>query len=242
MPASRPLTALAGTTLLVAIAGCSSTSSQSGTTTYEVKAGDTTCNVEKTTFAAGNVAFKVENTGSDVTEVYVYGKQGAEFSKIMGEVENIGPGTSRDFTVSLDPGRYQVACKPGMSGDGVRTDITVTGDAAAGTSTQESDESYDRELEFSVAPSGSVRSPSGSSSATTGERIEFKLRNDSTQEHYLELLDPDGDQAGIAEAEGGEEAEFVAELSDSGHYTVSIYADGRQEQATISTLSVRRVS
>lgn len=125
MPVSRPVTAAAGALLLVTIAGCGSTSSESGTTTYDVKAGDTTCALDKTTFAAGTVAFKVENTGSDVTEVYVYGKVAGAFTKIMGEVENIGPGTSRTFTVSLRPGRYQVACKPGMSGDGIRTDITV---------------------------------------------------------------------------------------------------------------------
>jgi iron uptake system component EfeO len=239
MPMPRSVVAVASAAVLVPLAGCSSTSSGSGTTTYDVEAGDTTCNVEKTTFAAGTVAFKVENIGSDVTEVYVYGKEGADFTQIMGEVENIGPGTSRDFTVSLDPGDYQVACKPGMTGDGIRTDITVTGKSGSGTSTQESDESYDRELEFTVASSGSVQAPAGSSSASTGERIEFKLHNGSTKEHYLELLDPDGQRAGMAVADGGENAEFVAELAQSGDYTVSIYADDEQGQATTSTLSVR---
>lgn len=136
MSVSRSATTVAGAVLFLFIAGCSSTSTGSGSTTYDVKAGDTTCGVEKTTFAAGTVGFKVANTGSDVTEVYVYGKQGADFSKTMGEAENIGPGTSRVFTVSLTPGRYQVACKPGMSGNGIRTDITVTGSGGPTASTQ----------------------------------------------------------------------------------------------------------
>jgi iron uptake system component EfeO len=54
--------------------------------------------------------------------VYVYTPAG----DIMGEVENIGPGTSRDLTVELDPGLYEVVCKPGMVGDGIATSITAT--------------------------------------------------------------------------------------------------------------------
>jgi iron uptake system component EfeO len=45
----------------------------------------------------------------------------------MGEAENIGPSTSRDLVVELTPGRYEVACKPGMTGKGIRTPLAVTG-------------------------------------------------------------------------------------------------------------------
>lgn len=122
-----PLTAaLFGTALLASLNACSSDSSSSGGATYAIKAGDDSCEVEQTEFASGSVVFDVENTGADVTEVYVYGKEGDAFTKIVGEVENVGPGTSQDFTVSLSPGDFQVACKPGMTGDGIRTDFTVT--------------------------------------------------------------------------------------------------------------------
>lgn len=156
MPLLRPVTAAAGVVLVAAINGCSSGGSGSGTT-YAIKAGDTTCDVEKTQLIAGDVAFKVENTGSDVTEVYVYGKQGAAFTRIVGEVENVGPGTSQDLNVFLSPGDYQVACKPGMVGDGIRTDLTVTGAHGSSSSTEVSEATYDQELEFSVASSGSGR-------------------------------------------------------------------------------------
>lgn len=122
---ARPWMLPLSVALLIALSGCSDDST-SGGDTYGVKAGDKTCDVEKTDLTAGDVVFAVENTGSDVTEVYVYGKEGDAFSKVVGEVENVGPGTSQDFTVSLTPGEYQVACKPGMVGDGIRTDITVT--------------------------------------------------------------------------------------------------------------------
>jgi iron uptake system component EfeO len=49
----------------------------------------------------------------------------------MGEVENIGPGVSRELHVELSAGKYQTACKPGMSGQGIRGAFTVTGDATA---------------------------------------------------------------------------------------------------------------
>lgn len=111
--------------LVVATLSACSKDSESAGSSYDVKAGDTTCSVEETSVPAGTVTFQVENTGSDVTEVYVYGKDGDAFSKIMGEVENIGPGTSQDFTVDLPAGDYEVACEPGMVGDGIRTQLNV---------------------------------------------------------------------------------------------------------------------
>jgi iron uptake system component EfeO len=44
---------------------------------------------------------------------------------VMTEKENIGPGTSATVAVDLAAGAYEVACKPGMTGDGIRTALTV---------------------------------------------------------------------------------------------------------------------
>ena len=52
---------------------------------------------------AGSITFTVENTGSQTTEFYVYEQDG---TTIVGEVENIGPGLSRDLTVDLTEGTY----------------------------------------------------------------------------------------------------------------------------------------
>jgi iron uptake system component EfeO len=125
---------LAATALLVA--GCSSSSKDAssgstagGSTTgpIAVKAGDKNCDVADTTLEAGRHTFQVSNTASQVTEVYVY----AAGDRIMGEVENIGPATKRNLIVDLPAGSYQVACKPGMVGNGNRTALTVTGASAA---------------------------------------------------------------------------------------------------------------
>lgn len=91
-----------------------------------VNASDSSCKVSATKLKAGPSTFKVTNTGSKVTEFYVY----AEGDRIMGEVENVGPGLSRNLVVDLPKGTYEGACKPGMVGDGIRQKLTVTGEAA----------------------------------------------------------------------------------------------------------------
>ena len=86
-----------------------------------ITATDTTCVVAQSTFSPGDVKFSVTNKGSKVTEVYVY-----EGSRIVTEVENIGPGTSRPLTASLEAGKsYEIACKPGQKGSGIRQPLTV---------------------------------------------------------------------------------------------------------------------
>jgi len=231
----RALAALAAVALAGGLAACGKDGSESAAT-HRVKAGDDSCQVDDTSLDAGKHAFQIENVGSDVTEVYVYGKDGDDFSRIIGERENIGPGTSQTLEVSLAAGDYQVACKPGMTGDGIRTALSVTG---SGGSSRSAEEGYDRELEFEVAKDGTVVQPA-ELTAKPGEKIEFKLENDADAEYYLELLAPDGSELGEGEAHGGGEAEFVAELADSGDHRVKIFADGQENQASSFTLKVTR--
>jgi len=81
------------------------------------------CTLSRTTTGSGTVAFKIKNAGDDVTEFYLYAADG---KKIVGEVENIGPGLTRDLVVTAAPGTYVTACKPGMKGEGIRGKLTVT--------------------------------------------------------------------------------------------------------------------
>ena len=120
----------ATTAILAAIvlAGCSPTTktASTGTATPEitVDASDTGCAVSTAKVAAGSYTFVVTNTGSKVTEFYVYG----DGERVLGEAENISPGLQRRLDIRFDrPGTYQTACKPGMTGDGIRGDFTVTG-------------------------------------------------------------------------------------------------------------------
>jgi iron uptake system component EfeO len=112
---------------VLGLASCAEeTPAGSGDKNISVDASDSSCEVSATKLDAGPLTFKVTNTGSKVTEFYVY----AEGDRIMGEVENIGPGLSRNLVVDLPKGTYEGACKPGMAGDGIRETLTVTGEPA----------------------------------------------------------------------------------------------------------------
>ncbi|WP_173010136.1 iron uptake system protein EfeO [Mycolicibacterium sp. P9-64] len=90
-----------------------------------VAANDTECKLSGTEATTGPSTFVITNNGTKVQEFYVYGAG----ERVMGEVENISPGLERKLIVQLgEPGTYQTACKPGMVGDGIRTDFKVTGD------------------------------------------------------------------------------------------------------------------
>ena len=90
------------------------------------------CTLSATEAPAGKLTFAVTNDGSAATEFYLLGADG---QRVVGEVENIGPGLQRELVVSVDPGTYTTACKPGMKGDGIRADFTVTGTKGAGSAT-----------------------------------------------------------------------------------------------------------
>jgi len=81
------------------------------------------CDVSAATAPSGTITFQVKNDGSDVTEFYLLGEDGL---RVISEVENVGPGISRDLVVQARPGKYFTACKPGMVGDGIRAAFTVT--------------------------------------------------------------------------------------------------------------------
>ncbi|MFI5986137.1 iron uptake system protein EfeO [Streptomyces sp. NPDC051555] len=116
-------TAAAAVAALTAVTGCAQ-KSDAGDGAIKVAASDTACDVSKKETPAGKVQFEVENKGSKVTELYVYFPDG----RIVTEKENIGPGTKASITAEIKPGEYEVACKPGMKGDGIRQKLKVTGE------------------------------------------------------------------------------------------------------------------
>lgn len=114
---------LAVTAVPLVLAGC--TAKDAGTGTIEVTSTADACDLSGAEAQTGDVNFKVTNSGSKVTEFYVYSNN----NRVLGEVENIGPGLSGNLTVEIvDPGTYTVACKPGMVGTGINKEITVSGD------------------------------------------------------------------------------------------------------------------
>ena len=84
------------------------------------------CRLSAAEAPAGTLTFDVTNTGDQVTEFYLLAEDGL---RIVAEVENIGPSITRPLTVNVPPGDYVTACKPGMTGEGIRGDFAVTGSA-----------------------------------------------------------------------------------------------------------------
>ncbi|MDF0376253.1 EfeM/EfeO family lipoprotein [Streptomyces sp. KA12] len=133
---SRHLLLGAGTmAALVSLVGCTQKSDATADGGIKVVAKDDACEVSKKDFPAGHLKLVVDNRGSKVTEVYVLYPD----DRIVTERENIGPGTRATITAEIKAGDYEIACKPGMRGSGIRQRVTATGGAAAAKRSPEMD-------------------------------------------------------------------------------------------------------
>lgn len=158
-PGARRATALLAVGVALPLTGCGAVfeanpaaaggGERQGGGRVDVSATDDACQLSSTELASGITTFTITNQGDQVNEVYVYapadgtGDSDGAFTRIVTEKENIGPGTAYDLTVDLTAGRYEVACKPGMVGDGIRTAVSVTGeDASLSASEQTAVETY----------------------------------------------------------------------------------------------------
>ncbi|WP_112138066.1 iron uptake system protein EfeO [Glycomyces dulcitolivorans] len=142
--------AAAAAAALAMLAACSEKPADSADGAIDVLATDDSCEVAAAEADAGTVTFTIKNEGSKVTEFYVY----AEGNRVMGEVENITPGLTRELIVELPADSYETACKPGMIGDGIRADFTVTGESESlsdDEALQEAVDSYQRYVESQSA-------------------------------------------------------------------------------------------
>ena len=113
---------------LLAVAGCTdnapaATGAAGDARTLSVTSSDTACTLSAVTAPSGPLTFAVTNTGTAVTEFYLLAADGL---RIIGEVENIGPGITRELVLSAPAGSYFSACKPGMAGEGIRAPFQVT--------------------------------------------------------------------------------------------------------------------
>lgn len=128
MPLTLRALALALVPAVPLLAACTSAAEtaddgDAGAGPIAVTSTDDECRLSADSAAGGAVTFAVTNDGGEVTEFYLLAADGVA---VVGEVENIGPGLTRELTVELAAGRYVAACKPGMTGDGIRADFTVT--------------------------------------------------------------------------------------------------------------------
>jgi iron uptake system component EfeO len=127
----RPTLLLAVALAVPALAACTENAPSGGggddvagaSRALTVSSTDSACDLSATEAPAGTLSFDVTNAGTQVTEFYLLGEDGL---RIVAEVENVGPQLSRQLVVNAPAGKYVTACKPGMTGEGIRADFTVT--------------------------------------------------------------------------------------------------------------------
>ena len=128
MPHHRTAVLVAAALAVPALASCTDNNTGAGgkagtdDRTISVTSTDSSCKLSTDHAPSGNLVYKVENAGNKVTEFYLYGEDGL---RIVGEVENVGPGLTRNLVLNVAPGKYVPACKPGMAGKGIRGSFTV---------------------------------------------------------------------------------------------------------------------
>lgn len=215
-------TAVAGA---IALGACSDTAGADATA---ITATDDACEVAKTDLTAGKNTFEVSNKGGKVTEVYVYGDE----DRVVTERENIGPGTKATFSADLAAGSYEIACKPGQTGDGFRQTITVTGKGGEAAPTK-----YDREIEIGAEDytfTGLDRV-----TISKGETIEFKMTNNGKEQHEFEVFKPDGEVLGeIGPTATGQAGEVILAFEETGTYKVVCGIEDHEERGMVGTFTV----
>ena len=194
--------------LIGATALLSACSGGAADTTAAVTGTDDACTLENDIIEAGKVGFEFTNEGKEVSELYVLNGDG----DVMGEVENVTTGTSRTLTVDLVAGDYQVKCKPGMTGDGITSDFTVTGEG--GTAQAEPD----RTITFDAVDF--TYEDLDLTGITAGTTIRFEMTNSGDQPHEFEVLDPGGEAIGeVGATEPGKTGGATMTFAAPGKYT-----------------------
>ncbi|MFK0105236.1 iron uptake system protein EfeO [Streptomyces sp. NPDC091217] len=117
------VTAAATAAALTALSACTAKSDGKGGDAIQVTAADSRCETSTKSVPAGHVTLAIENKGSKATEVEILFPD----DRIVSEKENIGPGTKYTLTAEVKAGSYEIACRPGMKGHGIRQKLTVTG-------------------------------------------------------------------------------------------------------------------
>jgi iron uptake system component EfeO len=121
------VTAAATAAALTAVTGCTEKSNADDGNAIAVTAADSKCDTSAKSVPAGQVTLNIENKGSKATEVEILFPD----DRIVSEKENIGPGTTYTLTAEVKAGSYEIACRPGMKGHGVRQKLAVTGSGKA---------------------------------------------------------------------------------------------------------------
>jgi uncharacterized cupredoxin-like copper-binding protein len=127
------------TAALALLAPACGSSAGAGAGAIDATLNDTSIQLSPTDIPSGGVTFRVANAGSMTHEFEVFatdlapdalpvdhGVVASDQLRDEGEVEDVAPGTTVDFDVTLDPGRYVAICNlPGHYLAGMHVAFTV---------------------------------------------------------------------------------------------------------------------
>ena len=122
----RTVPILAIVLALPVLAGCTSSGGGGGAAGGEkvaVGVNDQGCTPSTIEVPSGTTVFAVTNNGTEAGEFEVL-----EGGQVLDEVENIVPGVTRDMSIDLEPGTYELIC---YLDDSPRGTLTVTEAAAS---------------------------------------------------------------------------------------------------------------
>ena len=109
----RTMSLAAAAVLSLALAACGSSTKTggSGSDTVQIKLTDAGCDPATRELPAGPTTFEVSNEdANDVSEFEIL-----DGGRVLGEVENLTPGLSGTFSLTLKPGTFTTACPGGDS-------------------------------------------------------------------------------------------------------------------------------
>lgn len=117
-------TSLVAISMLASGCAANETASKSKDGSVEVTITDDSCKVSTNSVPSGTTTFILKNQGTVRNEFEILAENKLQ---IIGERENLGPGTTTNYTITLEPGKYFTACKKNMVGALVGTaEFTVT--------------------------------------------------------------------------------------------------------------------
>lgn len=90
-------------------------------TPIAVNTSDSACDVMPNQAPAGPVVFSIQNSGTSDTDFSLLGAN----AEVIGEVENIGPGVSRDLIIDVQTGTYVTSCTITRDSERIRAEFTV---------------------------------------------------------------------------------------------------------------------
>jgi iron uptake system component EfeO len=193
----------------LALAGCGSSAKTGGGDgeNVQVKLTDAGCDPAHLTLPAGPTTFEVTNDGADAVSEFEI----LDGGRVLGEVENLTPGLSGTFSLTLKEGTFTTACPGGDSA--AEGALIVTGGSAVATTTPEQNaasqqvvstyrEYVEREAEALVADTTAFVD-----AIKAGDLEQAKQLFPTTRTHY-ETIEP------IAESFGDLDPEIDARSND----------------------------